>query len=138
MSYLRYLCLFAHSGVQHILCRVFLRLVYPMMPVSLCFSSSCVPYVASFSVFFFVLCTLCCQFLCVFLRLVYLMLPVSLCFSSSCVPYVASFSVFLFVLCSLCCQFLCSFLRLVYPMLPVSLDCPFLIVPSLFSNVYSI
>ena len=57
---------------------LFLRLVYPMLPVSLCFSSSCVPYVASFSVFFFVLCTLCCQFLCVFLRLVYPMLPVSL------------------------------------------------------------
>jgi hypothetical protein len=33
MSYLRYLCLFAYSGVQHILCCVFL----------------CVPYVASFS-----------------------------------------------------------------------------------------
>jgi hypothetical protein len=37
MSYLRlkYLCLFAHSGVQHILCCgfVFLRLVYPMLPV---------------------------------------------------------------------------------------------------------
>jgi hypothetical protein len=28
-----------------------------------CFSSSCIPYVASFSVFFFVLYTLCCQFL---------------------------------------------------------------------------
>jgi hypothetical protein len=28
------------------------------------------------------------------------------------------------------------FLRLVYPMLPVSLDGPFLIVPSVFSNVY--
>ena len=27
-------------------------------------------------------------------------------------------------------------LRLVCPMLPVSLDCPFLIVPSFFSNVY--
>jgi hypothetical protein len=35
MSYLRYLCLFAHSNVQHILCCVFLRLVYPMLPVSL-------------------------------------------------------------------------------------------------------
>ena len=35
MSYLRYLCLFAYtcSGVQHIF--VFLRLVYPMLPVSL-------------------------------------------------------------------------------------------------------
>jgi hypothetical protein len=38
MSYLRYLCLLAHSDVQHILCCVFV-------------------------LFFFVLCTLCCQFL---------------------------------------------------------------------------
>jgi len=38
MSYLRYLCLFAYSDVQHILCCVcfvFLRLVYPMLPFSL-------------------------------------------------------------------------------------------------------
>jgi len=35
MSYLRYLCLFVHSGVKHILCCVFVL--------------SCVPYVASFS-----------------------------------------------------------------------------------------
>jgi hypothetical protein len=39
MSYLRYLCLFAYSGVQHIHCiDVFLfclRLVYHMLPVSL-------------------------------------------------------------------------------------------------------
>jgi hypothetical protein len=36
MSYLRYLCSFAHSGVQHILCCVFFRLlVYTMLPVSL-------------------------------------------------------------------------------------------------------
>ena len=34
------------------------------------------------------------------------------------------------------CVFVC--LRLVYPMLPVSLDCPLLIVPSVFSNVYSV
>jgi hypothetical protein len=39
MSYLRYMCLFAYSGVQHILCcRVFVL-----------FSSSCVTYVVSFS-----------------------------------------------------------------------------------------
>ena len=38
MFYLRYLCLFVHCGVQHILCFVFV-------------------------LFFFVLCTLCCQFL---------------------------------------------------------------------------
>jgi hypothetical protein len=114
----------------------FLRLVYPLLTVSLFFSSSCVPYVDSFSVLFFVLCTLCWQFLCSFLRLVYPMLTVSLFFSSSCVPYVDSFSVLFFVLCTLCWQFLCSFLRLVYPMLPVSLDCPSLIAPSAFSNVY--
>ena len=39
MSYLRYLCLFTHSFVQHILCCVFvlffLRLVYRVLPVSL-------------------------------------------------------------------------------------------------------
>ena len=37
MSYLRYLCLFGYNGVQYILCCVFvfLRLVYPMLPVSL-------------------------------------------------------------------------------------------------------
>jgi len=37
MFYLRYFCLFVYSGVQHILCCVFvfLRLVYPMLPVSL-------------------------------------------------------------------------------------------------------
>ena len=34
MRDLRYLCLFAHSGVQHILC-FYLRLVYPLLPVSL-------------------------------------------------------------------------------------------------------
>jgi hypothetical protein len=28
------------------------------------------------------------------------------------------------------------FLCLVYPMLPVSLDCPFLIAPSVFFNIY--
>ena len=38
MSYLRYLCLFVQSGIQHILCCVF----------ALFLSSSCVPYVASF------------------------------------------------------------------------------------------
>ena len=35
MLYLRYLCLLGHSGVQYILCCVFLRLVYLMLPVSL-------------------------------------------------------------------------------------------------------
>ena len=39
MSYLCYLCLLAYSGIRHILCCVFyfvfLRLVNPMLPVSL-------------------------------------------------------------------------------------------------------
>jgi hypothetical protein len=35
----------------------------------------------------------------------------------------------------LCCALFCCLSR-VYPMLPVSLDCKFLIVPSVFSNVY--
>jgi hypothetical protein len=35
MSYLRYLYLFAYSGVQHISCCASLRYVYPMLPVSL-------------------------------------------------------------------------------------------------------
>jgi len=41
MSYLYYLCLFAHSGVQHISCCVFvlfvfvLCIVYPILSVSL-------------------------------------------------------------------------------------------------------
>ena len=30
-----YLCLLAYRGVQHILCGVFLRLVYPILPISL-------------------------------------------------------------------------------------------------------
>ena len=80
MSFLRYLCLFAYSSVQHILCCVF-------------------------ALFFVVLCTLCCQFL----WIVHFWLP---------------FRYFL------------TFIYLMYPMLPVSLDCPFLIAPSVFSNVY--
>ena len=37
MSYLHYLCLFAYSGVQLVLCLCFVlpRLVHPMLPVSL-------------------------------------------------------------------------------------------------------
>jgi len=35
MSYLRYLCLFTYSGVQHILFCGFLRILYHMLSVSL-------------------------------------------------------------------------------------------------------
>ena len=55
MSYLRYLCLLAHSGVQHILCCVFalfffvMRLVYPILLVSL----DC-PLLIAYSVLFII------------------------------------------------------------------------------------
>ena len=35
MSYLRYSCMFAHSGVQHILCCVFVLFFFVVLPVSL-------------------------------------------------------------------------------------------------------
>ena len=82
MSYLRYLCFLAHSGVQHILCLF-----------SLCFTSFCVPYVASFAGLSIFDC-----------------------------PFGILWRLFV--------------LYLVYPMLPVPLDCPFMIAPSVFSNVY--
>ena len=47
MSDLRYLCLFEYSGVQYILCCVFSRIVYPMLPVSLGFPFMIVPLVFS-------------------------------------------------------------------------------------------
>ena len=47
ISYLRYVWLFANSGVQHILCCVFPRIVYPMLPVAL----DC-PLLIAASVFF--------------------------------------------------------------------------------------
>ena len=34
MSYLHYWCLFANCGVQHIVCCVFRRIVFPMLSVS--------------------------------------------------------------------------------------------------------
>ena len=172
------LSVFDYPFVLYTLCYQFLwivrfwlplRLVYPMLPVSLdCLflitPSSCVPYVTSFSGlsvsdYPFVLCTLCCQFLWIVrfwlpLRLVYPMLPVSLdcqflITPSSCGPYVASFSrltvctpssyvphfasfsgLSVLITPSSCWQFLWIVrfslpLRPVYPMLPVSLDCQF-------------
>ena len=92
-SFLRYLCLLAYSGVQHILCYVFVLFVFLLCTLCcqflwiflFCLSSSCVPYVASFP-------GLSC-FVC--LPLVYPMLPVSLDFPV----------LFVFLLYTLCCQF---------------------------------
>ena len=88
MSYLRYLCLCVNSGVRRIMCYVFV-------------------------LFFFILCTLCCQCLWIV------------------------FVLFVFILCTQCCQclwivFVLFFLHLVYPMLSVSLDDPFSILLCLF------
>ena len=47
MFYLRYLCLLANSGVQCMLCYIFLRLLYPMLPVSLDWPLLIVPSVFS-------------------------------------------------------------------------------------------
>ena len=65
MSYLRYLCLFAYSGVHHILCCVFM----------FCLSSSCVPNVTSVSELSILDCPFCFR-------------------TVSCVPSVASISGF--------------------------------------------
>jgi hypothetical protein len=103
-------------------CFVSLRLVYPMLPVSLdcvvflfCFSPSCLPYVGSFSglwsgfaLFLSVFSTLCCQFLWIVL---------CFCFVSLRLVYPIYQSLWI-VLC-----FCFISLRLVYLMLPVSLDC---------------
>jgi hypothetical protein len=35
MSYLRYLCLFGYSGVEHILCCVFVLIFFVLLSVSL-------------------------------------------------------------------------------------------------------
>jgi hypothetical protein len=110
MSYLRYLCLLAQSGVQHILCCVFVLFFF-----ALC-TQFCqllwIVYLFSLPLrysltFILVLCALCCQFLWI-------------------VHFLIAPSVFSNV-----------YSRLVCPMLSVSLDCPFLIALSLFSNVYS-
>jgi hypothetical protein len=63
MSYLRYLCLFAYSGVLHILRCIFLRPVYPMLPFSLDCPFFITPSVFSNMYVSCGLCTLCCQFL---------------------------------------------------------------------------
>ena len=82
-----------------------------------CFSGVCGAPLFSF---------LCCVFCFVSLRpmSVYPTLPLSY----VCVPYVTS------VLCLCTLRYLCP--MSVYALLPVSMNCPFLIAPPVFSNVY--
>jgi hypothetical protein len=86
--------------------------VYPTLPLSYV----CVPYVTS------VLCLCTIRYLCP--MSVYPTLPLSY----VCVPYVTS------VLCLCTLRYLCP--MSVYALLPVSMNCPFLIAPPVFSNVY--
>jgi hypothetical protein len=44
MSYLRHLCLFAHSGIQNILCCVFDLLVFVLCPLCCRLSIFCLPH----------------------------------------------------------------------------------------------
>ena len=50
--------------------------------------------------------------------------------------YLRYFYFCLFAYSGVQCIFCFVFLCFVYPVLPVSLDCPFLITPSVFSNIY--
>jgi hypothetical protein len=113
-----------------------LCLVYAMLPISLDCVFLIAPLVLSDVYLSCVLCTLCCQFL----WIVYFWLPLwySLKFICpvSCVPYVASFSGLYIYDCPFGILWRVFVLCLVYPMLPVSLDCPFMIAPLVFSDVY--
>ena len=83
-----------------------------------------------------VLCTLCCQFLWIVHFLLPLRCSLTFIYPVSCVPYIASFSRLYIIDCPFGVLQRLFILCLVYPMLPVSLDCPLLIAPSVFSNVY--
>jgi hypothetical protein len=83
-----------------------------------------------------VLCTLCCQILCI----VYFWLPLWYSLTFICpvswVPYATSFSGLYIFDCPFGILWRLFVLCLMYPMLPVSLDCLFLIAPLVFSDVY--
>jgi hypothetical protein len=106
VSYLRYLCVFAYSGVRHLVFCVFV-------------------------LFVFVVSTLCCQFLWIVLFWLRLRYTLTFIFVLCLVYPVLPFSLdcpFWLPL-----QFSLTF---IFVLLPVSLDCPFLIAPSVFSNFY--
>jgi hypothetical protein len=103
-------CLFTYGGVRHMLCCVCLRMVV--------FDTCCVVFV-----YVWWCSSTCCV---VFVYVWWCSTHVVLClFTYGGVRHM------------LCCAFVFIFLRLVCTVLSVSLDCPFLIAPSVFSNVYS-
>ena len=114
-----------HSGVQHILC------CFVVLPVSLDCPFLIAPLVFSNIYLSCVMCTLCCQFLWIVLS--WLPLWYSLTFIC---PVSCSFSGLSFFDCPFGILWRLFVLCLVYLMLPISLDCPFLIAPLVFSNIY--
>ena len=113
-----------------------LCLVYPMLPVSLDCLFFITPSVLSNIYLSCVLRTIFCQFLWIIIFLLPLGYSLTCICPVSCIPYVASFSGLSIFDCPFGILWRLFVLCLVYPMLPVSLDCPFLIAPSVFSNVY--
>ena len=59
---------------------------------------------------------------------------ISSCFVEVCMSYLLYLHMCAIVVCSTCC--VVFFVLFFFAMLPVSLNCPFLISPSVFSNVY--
>jgi hypothetical protein len=113
-----------------------LYLVYLVLPLSLDCPSLISPSVFSDAYLSCVLCTQCCHCLWIVHSWLVLRFSLTLICRVSCVPsatIVSGLSIpdwsfgFLWRLFALC---------LVYPVLPLSLDCPFLIVPSVFSDAY--
>ena len=98
LSYLHYLCLFVHSGGQHILCCVFALFFFIYVAgfsgLSIVITpSSCVPYVAGVSGLSIVITpSSCVPYVAGFSGLSIVITP------SSCVPYVAGFSGFSIVI----------------------------------------
>ena len=132
MSCLRYLCLFAYSGVQHILCCVF------------CFFmiSSCILYV--FPIMCIYVLSSCCDVSYDFrIKLCSVRLYLQL-FVEGLMSYLCYLCLFAYsgVQHISCCVFCFVWLRLVScvlclvcPVLSVSLECSFFIFPAVFSNV---
>jgi hypothetical protein len=94
---------------------------------------------------FVILIFLCCPIMCIY-ALSSVSVTISAMLGSSLPPVVSRKVHALFTLCVFICKYWCPthivlcfwfvFLRLVCPILTVSLDCPFLIAPSVFFNVY--
>jgi len=130
--YKRIACVFCATCCQRLVCPMLHVSSVSMLPVL-----ACMPNVASVACVWCAQCCMCppcqcCQRLvCQMLSVSSMsMLPVSSVPNVACVLCVNVASLSLYSQCCQCC------LCLVCQMLPVSLDCPFLIAPSVFCDVY--